>query len=523
MNTIGIYLRYSPTEPLKDQGISRLLSFLISGCLSNKSLHLTIAIPSWLKHQINELLTEQNIDTSKIEFITTGNKPILMRLLHWKQHRTKFSLKILSLPYWKDLLKKALKHLLSRMGTLLFVPLFLIYTIAFICLLPLVPLLSLVYLTKSLIVRLGTRVSSFIKTQLDKSFLSPQKLKRFFESTMIEETTQLIDKINTRNDVDVWFVPTLFWDEIKLIQKKVVIAVPDVVFVDFPTQFNDLFCYNVYKKMQETSSNADAIICYSNHVKTIHIIEALGFEEDKISVIPHGHIDLSSHLLSSHETNPTPSLLRNRALSIIQEYQNNHAEIGVYMRDFDFSELSYVFYSSQLRHHKNFMNLIKAVRHLIKERNLKIKLIVTANIYMNDAIAEYIANNKLMYDIISLHNVPTKVLAALNCLSICAVNPTLFEGGFPFTFSEAFSVGTPSVMSAIPAVLEQVEDTQLRKTMLFDPYDVTAIADKIEWAIKNCEKLYAAQLPLYQTLKERTWDEVAKDYLAAFNNATTVV
>jgi len=45
-------------------------------------------------------------------------------------------------------------------------------------------------------------------------------------------------------------------------------------------------------------------------------------------------------------------------------------------------------------------------------------------------------------------------IAACYKLADLAVNPSLSEGGFPFTFTEALSVGTPVVMARIPVTEE---------------------------------------------------------------------
>src|SRR6185312_4934604 len=103
--------------------------------------------------------------------------------------------------------------------------------------------------------------------------------------------------------------------------------------------------------------------------------------------------------------------------------------------------------------HKNLLNLIKAFEIMLRAKFIKLKLIITANLGCIPEIYNYVQEKKLHYDIISLCDIPSNVLAALFCFAKCTVNPTLFEGGFPFTFSESYSVGTPSVMSRIPATL----------------------------------------------------------------------
>jgi len=116
--------------------------------------------------------------------------------------------------------------------------------------------------------------------------------------------------------------------------------------------------------------------------------------------------------------------------------------------------------------------------------------------------------------------ISSKVLAALNAHAICSVNPTLFEGGFPFTFMEAYTVGTPSIMGDIPMTKELIYDEKLQKTMLFDPYSVTDIVEKIEWGIKNKDKLFSMQNELYNQFKQRTWEDCAADYMKVLDDVS---
>jgi glycosyltransferase involved in cell wall biosynthesis len=98
------------------------------------------------------------------------------------------------------------------------------------------------------------------------------------------------------------------------------------------------------------------------------------------------------------------------------------------------------------------------------------------------------------------------------------VVPTLFEGGFPFPFSESLSVGTPVVMSDI-SVTREVVPPDLQPVMLFDPYDVEAIADRIAWALDHRSVLLARQRPFHAALQRRTWHDVAGEYRATLITA----
>ena len=67
----------------------------------------------------------------------------------------------------------------------------------------------------------------------------------------------------------------------------------------------------------------------------------------KVSVIHHGFIDLSEYLK------------KQGSLEIIQKYQEKDLKNNPYLFNYDFENMKYIFYSSQIRPHKNFMNLLK--------------------------------------------------------------------------------------------------------------------------------------------------------------------
>ena len=146
---------------------------------------------------------------------------------------------------------------------------------------------------------------------------------------------------------------------------------------------------------------------------------------------------------------------------------------------------------------------------------MQIKLILTCRFYKDAEVTNYIQENYLQYDVLSFWGVSKQQLAALYACAELVVNPTFYEGGFPFTFGEGMSVGTPSVMSKIPQVLDVVEGYSLEKYM-FDPYDVEDMADKIYYALKHREEVYLAEKELYEELDRRNWNDVGEEYVEAF-------
>jgi glycosyltransferase involved in cell wall biosynthesis len=129
-------------------------------------------------------------------------------------------------------------------------------------------------------------------------------------------------------------------------------------------------------------------------------------------------------------------------------------------------------------------------------------------------IAQLIRERNLQNDVLCLHDLSDRELAACYRLADLAVNPSLSEGGCPFTLTEALSVGTPVLMARIEVTEEIVTDPADQDLMLFDPYKWKDMAEPIEWALSNRESLLERQLLLYQELTKRSWSNVIDDYIS---------
>lgn len=566
---VGFFLAYAPEQPISNQGIGRLMSFVISGMLQHDDLEITIACPAWYEEIVIDFLKSQNIDINKINLITTSAIPILLRIRNLiyttsskKENFTIIKSNVINIKFFfKEtlkfkFLKKGLKKTavfipgllrfkkflsvqkgkikeekLSFMRSIVFktffkwismssVPGFILSSLFIIPL----AILSIPFLLLQLGFRLFQtgffKLQGFLPEKYKSYLIKPLKdLRRnlfahkIYEEVYSQEVKRLIFLINKRPDIEVWFIPTLFWPEVVDINAKKIVAAPDVVLIDFNTHFVGKYWYKIYKKIAKTIKAADHLICYNEHVKQKQLIDHFDVSPKKISVIKHGITELSDFLNDGKSTINK----RYNALNILLEYQSKFLVTDPYLNNFDLSNIKYIIYTSQVRPHKNYLSLIKAFEILLRKRFINIKLIITGNLNNDKELMELVLNRRLQYDILSFNEVSSEILAALNNLALCSVNPTLFEGGFPFTFSEAYSVGTPSVMSNIPLVSNEIEDKALHQYMLFDPLDEENIADKIEWAINNKKELYKLQAPLYEKFKQRPWQVVAKEYIDLFH------
>jgi hypothetical protein len=173
----------------------------------------------------------------------------------------------------------------------------------------------------------------------------------------------------------------------------------------------------------------------------------------------------------------------------------------------------FLFYASQFRPNKNVLSLLRAYEYLLRKRHIGHKLILTGNPSTFPEVNRFIKKHYLENDVLCLHGLTTAELAACYQLADLAINPSLSEGGCPFTFTEALSVDTPVVMARIPVTMEVLNDPSLDEVMFFDPYSWKDMADRIEWAIHHRNELLTIQKPIYETLAQRNWGNVVDEYI----------
>ena len=136
-------------------------------------------------------------------------------------------------------------------------------------------------------------------------------------------------------------------------------------------------------------------------------------------------------------------------------------------------------------------------------------------------IGHFVSEKRLQNDVIFLPGLTATELAACYKLADLAVNPTLSEGGCPFTFSEALSVGTPVVMSRIPVAEEVLSDPELQGVTFFDPYSWQDCAERIEWALKNRVELLRVQDKAFAVFAKRSWSDVVKEHIQVLDDIST--
>ena len=534
---IGIYMAYGPNTVLGKEGLGRYIGNLIKGFV-NAGHQVTIACPKWSLETIDDLFQDFQINTEQVEFVVSYKTPALWRLYEkkYKKKHPESKLKEKVLSKVTDILENAFNQFFSISSMVLFMMMMagtaLLGIAVGVLLLP-VLLLGLIGLFVYKILKMVSRKGEFLIRQKIKSTFTilqtySQSKWTDWHMALIEKRDALVGKslVEKVNHVgkpqDVWFVPALFWPEVVELKGRKVICAPDIVTIEFPMLFSQMRMVPSTKRCQKVLEKETNFITYCEYISNALLIDRYGKKEDHVISIPHINNAMNTYLeidVDKKKLNTQKDLTTAFAKAVIRvakyHYRVSPAD---YMNTFCTDGMKYIFYSSQARSHKNILTLVKAYEHLLRHKYAKIKLVLTGDYSLPyfEEIYTYVIEHRLQYDILCLYNVTVQELAALYKCAELVVNPTFYEGGFPFTFGEGMSVGTPSVMSDIPQVREVVEPYGLADEMLFDPYDYRAMADKIEYGLQHREELYQKQLPLYQDMAKRTADVVAGEYIAAF-------
>ncbi|EKS38725.1 hypothetical protein HMPREF9696_01194 [Afipia clevelandensis ATCC 49720] len=271
--------------------------------------------------------------------------------------------------------------------------------------------------------------------------------------------------------------------------------------------------------MEKTVEGADHFVTYSDDVKYATLVHRYQVDPGIVSVVRHGAnrldelISVSGH---SESSDIQDALCENLFRGTLHKAIGNPGAVNLYN-----GGIRFIFYASQFRPNKNIVSLLRAYEYLLKRKYIGHKLVLTGNPRDIPEVARFIKDHNLQNDVLCLHGLSARELAACYRLADLAVNPSLSEGGCPFTLTEALSVGTPVVMAKIAVTEEVVTDPDMQDLMLFDPYDCKAMADKIEWALQNKDALLERQLPLYNKLAERTWQDVVDEHVAILDRISS--
>ncbi|MET3520654.1 glycosyltransferase [Mesorhizobium abyssinicae] len=537
---IGLFLAYRPNTPFTNQGLGRLMAELLQGFSQNSGEAVTVVCPSWLARDIQKLTSR--LPEGAIHIVSPPNIPVIVRIhktILRQRAQPKEGLLRRSFHWAK---RVAFNGAVATFGAIMAalstrsLPVFFVAALSLAIAVATVSIalapVFLIGLFAALVLygipRLRTQVGMFRKlASLRRAAINfvnrafgdrPSIVTAIYNTVHRKEISNMLAIIEGMNDIDIWYSPTVFWPEFSKIRKPTVQCFPDMVLGEFPTRFafssrSDRID-TVYSQVITAIQSGKHFIAYSETTAGPSLHDRFGVPRNKITTIPHAAMDLSKNVRVLGTPDPEAAT-DNFARMKLTEFQRIRWNKDRYLRDFDFSDCQYLFYASQFRPNKNIVNLLRGYEIALRKNFCQCKLILTGHLTDAPEAAKLLEERRLQYDVILAQNVSDQMLAALYRGAALAVNPTLYEGGFPFTFTEAMSVGTPVVMSRIPQTEEFIQG-ELADQMLFDPLSPEEIAEKIVFGLSHRSELYELQLPLYERLRERTWRDVAREHVAAF-------
>jgi glycosyltransferase involved in cell wall biosynthesis len=525
VKTYGIYLAYPPGLDLRTEGLGRLLGEFLKEATSRTDKKFVIACPSWTRESLDDLFERAGIPPAAFEIIGPERKPKLLEFYELyvkyvrKQRRTRRLVRLLQRlkgPYMRNVARAESLVVTTRSGLLLaglalFALPFLAAGVTTMATLNF--FLKLVARGHRILRPIHTRYLTVIGrlTPTPQASSTAARLYRLMEEA---EAKLLVKQIN-RKDVSAWYAPAAFWPHFNQIEAPRLTCVPDVVLTEFPIAFSsvggDRFL-QTFGMVGAVIKGGDHFVTYSEHTKYSTLVDRYHVNPAAIDVVPHGTnrldnlISVSGFPYDDASTNAFCVTLLHSALSKAVGSRG--------ATNFDSGDVQFIFYASQFRPNKNVISLLRAYEYLLKRRYVGHKLVLTGNPNVMLEIAQFIREHNLQNDVLCLHGLTARELAACYRLAELAVNPSLSEGGCPFTLTEALSVGTPVVMGRIAVTEEVITDPDLQDAMLFDPYDWKDMAARIEWALKNREALLTRQLKFYEKLSQRTWRHVVDEHVA---------
>jgi hypothetical protein len=534
----GIFLAYGPTVDLQKEGLGRLLSAFLKAAAAMEDVKFVIACPEWSKQGLLAFFESQDIPAEAFEILTTDGVPfflriyLALRLRRLRRRKPRFARLRARIRSWLPaMLRSVARRLVSARSV---VPWLLIAVacvifggvlgpvgiVLWVLLGVWAALAAGAHLFRRLlksgrIGAVGKWLAAEFNLQSGESL--DVSLYRLMEEAEVE---RMLPKINALRYVKAWYSPTAFWPGFNRIAAPRLLCVPDVLPVEFPVGFAQLEpeLLKNFETVERTVRGGEHFVTYSSRVKWDTLVDRYSASPDAVSVIPHASWDLSPWLSIRGFPNQEQATRRYCERQLQHAFSRTKSP---YLQGLAVAlpggALKFLFYPSQFRPNKNLLTLLRAYEYLVRQRFIPHKLILTGDPKRSPAVEDFIKDHHLERDILCLHGLTTPELAAFYHLADLAVNPSLSEGGFPFTLTEAISVDTPAVMARIPVTEEVVEDPALQAMMLFDPYNWQDAAARIEWALEHRESLLHAQRQFCARLGQRTWHDVVGDYVSVLD------
>jgi glycosyltransferase involved in cell wall biosynthesis len=300
-------------------------------------------------------------------------------------------------------------------------------------------------------------------------------------------------------DCDVWLIPFAGFPN-RLIFPAVLV-IHDLIHVHFPDTEDPDLRLATDQNFRSRAAEATLCACMSNFIRDYDLKGVLRLPDEKIRVIrPAPPDDLAS---------PSSELDGASARSELSHcLQSRLAR-------------PYVFYPSDFRPHKNHQVLIETLHwlrtHLGED---SFDLVFTGMRSIPENLTRLIKAYGLISRVHVLGCVARSMLADLYRGAVATLVPSLYEQG-SFPIYEALHWRCPVACSDIPSLREQC--AAMGDAMIyFDPRNPEAIAHTVLKIRNEYESIRARQYAASRVMWQRTWQDVAGDWLAVFHEAAEI-
>jgi glycosyltransferase involved in cell wall biosynthesis len=286
--------------------------------------------------------------------------------------------------------------------------------------------------------------------------------------------------------IDVWFSPDFYIP--KLLRIKSVITVCDLIFERFHDIERNKAAAALSKKVEFSVRRAVQIIAISSFTRG-QILERYRVAPSKVTVIPLAADE------RFHKINDQSALQR-----VLRRY-------GI---DFD-----YILYVGEISHRKNIIRLLRAYHRLKEKDKLKQRklVLVGKGTIDTEKIVSEMRRLNLESNVMFTGYVPDEDLPFLYNGACIFAFPSLYEG-FGIPPLEAMRCQVPVVASSSTSIPEVVGTGAL----LFDPYNVEDIADKLEQVLDQKIDTGALLRTALKQADQFTWEDSARKTIALLEN-----
>ena len=287
---------------------------------------------------------------------------------------------------------------------------------------------------------------------------------------------------------DVWVLP--FFAVPQRLDLPTVLFIHDLVWYHFPRGFRRTDRENWLRMVRQRAQEAILCACMSQFIRDTDLLGVLGLPADKVAMV-----------------RPAPPT----------DFPEISDEEALCLRPAEMTR-PYLLFPAAYRDYKNHAGLIRALAVLRDDfREQSFDLAFTCD--KNSSIPLKLLAEELEVEehVHILGRVDRRTLAALYRQAYAVLMPSLYEQG-SFPIYEALRWQCPVACSDIPSMREQCQS--LGAAMLyFDPHDPQSIARSILTIRDDRDGWRRRQTEASQAAWNRTWTQVAREWLALFREA----